>query len=497
MRMSTLIKGIAVTCCCASLFGCGGSPESDVTASQGFVSVGTISGFGSVIVNGVRFDDSNAVVTINDQVGTSDQLKVGMVVAVEGTVDACANADAGVCGGFASRIRFRNNLAGPITTINRLNNSFQVMGRDIVVEDSTMFDGTTVADLRGLNVGDVVAISGLTEQARIRARLVQRTGSFVNGTTAIMLHGRVANVNAALGTCTVDGVPVLFQGLASANLPAGGLANGQYVNVQGKGYGSGLMTADRIHLRDRISYPDASQVELEGFVSGLVSLSDFLVDGQQVDASSAIFRNGVASDLKDGVKVEVEGTISGAVLVASKVILRIAANAQIVAPIQSKDAATASVVVLGQKVATTPLTQFVDQSSASRQPLRTIAYADLTVADRIDVRAYKDAAGELVATRIVRTEPDPLLIAKAAVDAKFPHVTRMTVLGITVTTSPSTRYRDVLGNLITAVDFYNLVQVPPALPTIVRAQGVVTPAGDSALNATRTTSTRGEVEITR
>ena len=76
-------------------------------------------------------------------------------------------------------------------------------------------------------------------------------------------------------------------------------------------------------------------------------------------------------------------------------------------------------------------------------------------------------------------------------------VTRMTVLGITATTSPSTRYRDVLGNLIAAVDFYNLVQVPPALPTIVRAQGVASPASDSTLDATRTTSTRGEVEIAR
>jgi hypothetical protein len=497
MKMSTLIKGIAVACCCSSLLGCGGSSDDDdAPASQSVVSVGTISGFGSVIVNGVRFDDSNAVVTINDLGSTSGQLKVGMVVAVEGSVDACPNADAGMCSGIASRIRFRNNLEGPITTINRLNNSLQVMGRDIVVDDSTMFDGTTVADLGGLAVGDVVMVSGLTEQARIRARLLQRTGTFVNGTTAIMLHGTVANVNAALGTCTVDGVPVLYQGLASANLPAGGPANGQYVSVQGKGYGngSGLMTADRIQLRDRISYPDASLVELEGFVSGFVSVADFLVDGQQVDASNAIFRNGVAADLEDGVKVEVEGTVAGAVLVATKVIFRSEANAQIVAPIQSKDAATASVVLLGQKVVTTPLTQFVDQSGATGQMLRTIGYPDLTVADRIDVRAYKDAAGKLVATRIVRTEPDPLLIVKAAADAKFP-VTRMTVLGITATTSPSTRYRDVWGNLIAAVDFYNLVQVPPALPTIVRVQGVASPTSESTLDATRATSTRGEVEI--
>jgi len=496
MKPRTLVHGLLAGISCMALVSCGGSSDDDVTPAT-TVSVGTITGFGSVIVNGVRFNDRTATVTINDQAATSAQLMVGMVVEVEGSVSACPNADVALCEGTASRIRFRNNLEGPITTINRLTNTLQVMGRDVVLDDSTLVDGATISDLSGLAVGDVVAVSGLTEQNRVRARLVQRVGLFVNGTTPVGAYGLVGNLNAALGTCTVDGVAVRFQGLPASELPPGGLVEGQYVSVQGKGFGSGLMTADRIQLRDRISYPDASLVELEGYVSGFVSVSNFIVDGQRVDASAAIFRNGVAGDLIDGAKLEVEGTMTAGVLVASKLIFRLEANAQIVAPIQSKDASAASVVVLGQGVITTPQTQFIDQSTTAGGqggPVRTIGYADLALNDRIDVRAYKNSAGELVATRIERTEPDVLLIAKGAVDAKTP-VTAFTVLGIDVATGPATHYRDAMGNLITDITFYGLLQVPPQVPTVVRAQGVASATSADAIDATRTVTTRGEVEI--
>ena len=490
---------ITATLCGIVLAGCGGSSNNDAPAApQTTVAVGTITGFGSVVVNGVRFDDRNAVVTINDGAATAAQLRVGMVVAVEGSVNACPNADTAVCEGIASRIRFRNNLEGPITTINRLTNTVQVMGRDVLVDDATVFGGSGASDLDGLAVGDVVAVSGFAEQHqnqhRVRARLMERIGPFVDGTMPIMLHGVVANVNAALGTCSVDGVQVRFQGVAAGDLPAGGVSNGQYVNVEVRAFGRGLMPAAGIPLPERISYPDTSLVEVEGYVSGFVSVASFLVGDQAVDASSAIFRNGTASDLADGVKVEVEGTMVGAVLMARKVIFRLESSAQIVAPILSKDTATTSLVVLGQSVATTPLTQYVDRSAGSGRPVRTIGFADLLVDDRVDVRLYEDAAGHLVAARIERTEPNLVLIARGAVDAKVAP-TRLTLLGITVDTGPATRYRDALGALVSDAEFYALVQVPPALPSVVRAQGVASTASQSTIDATRTSNTRGEVEI--
>jgi len=152
-------------------------------------------------------------------------------------------------------------------------------------------------------------------------------------------------------------------------------------------------------------------------------------------------------------------------------------------------------ILLGQRVATTPLTQFTDHATGSGRPNRSIGYADLVLTDRVDVRAYQDGSGQLVATRVERTEADPLLIARGAVAAKAP-LTNLTLLGIDVATSAMTRYRDSLGLPISDVTFYALVQVPPALPTVVRAQGVASATNTSTtIDATRATSTRGEVEI--
>lgn len=494
--MKRWMKGLMAASLCGLLLGCGGgSTSTDVTpAATPVVSVGVITGFGSVIVNGVRFDDSGATVMVNDQTATSAQLKIGMVVQVEGSVKACPNAGVALCEGIAARIRFRNNIEGPVTTINRLTNTLQVMGRDIVVDDMTVFDGATSPELAGLSVGDMVSVSGLTEQTRVRARLIQRTGSFQDGTTPVLAYGLVQNLNLSLGTCTVDGVQVRFQGLPAADLPAGGVANGQYVAVQGRAYGDGLMVADRLQLRDRISYPDATLVTLEGYVSGYVSVASFIVDGQQVDATKAVFLNGSAADLKDGVKVGVEGSIVGTALVASKLTFRQEVSAQIVAPIQSKTSTAASFVLLGQTVTTTPLTLFLDSSGTGGRATPTLSYADLAVADRVDVRVFKDSTGSLVATRVERTAPDPVLIVRGKVDAKTP-LTAFTLVGIGIATGPATRYRDEFGNLIDDAAFYALLQVPPAAATTVRAQGVASATSLSTIDATRTTSTRGEVEI--
>lgn len=46
---------------------------------------GTITGFGSVIVNGKRFDTSSSSFTVDGQSGSQSDLKVGMTVTVNGS----------------------------------------------------------------------------------------------------------------------------------------------------------------------------------------------------------------------------------------------------------------------------------------------------------------------------------------------------------------------------------------------------------------------------
>ena len=58
---------------------------------------------------------------------------------------------------------------------------------------------------------------------------------------------------------------------------------------------------------------------VEGTITDFASQARFKVDGQLVDAMQARFENGVASDLANGRRVGVIGTVTGGVLVASKV----------------------------------------------------------------------------------------------------------------------------------------------------------------------------------
>jgi hypothetical protein len=71
----------------------------------------------------------------------------------------------------------------------------------------------------------------------------------------------------------------------------------------------------------------------------------------------------------------------------------------------------------------------------------------------------------------------------------------LSLLGIEALTGQETRYRDTQSALITDVEFYGLLQVPPAVPSIVRVQGVAGLFSTSTIDASRTSSNRGEVEL--
>ena len=77
--------------------------------------IGVITQFGSIFVNGVEYDTTEAVIIVNGAVATEDDLGVGMVVFIQGTV----NED-GVTG-VAEVVIVDDNLKGPIREIRNTN----------------------------------------------------------------------------------------------------------------------------------------------------------------------------------------------------------------------------------------------------------------------------------------------------------------------------------------------------------------------------------------
>jgi hypothetical protein len=186
--------------------------------------------------------------------------------------------------------------------------------------------------------------------------------------------------------------------------------------------------------------------------------------------------------------------VSG-ILVARVVAIKLQTSVRVEAGMQKKDAALGTITLLGRAIKVTAETRLTDRLANASQPAA-ITLASLNVGDRLEVQAYKDGSATLVATQVERTAPDQRVVVKGPADSKQP-VTAITLAGFDIATSAGTRYRDESGNLIDAASFYGLVQIPPALPTMVNAHGVVGSLLVNTVDATRTVATDGELEIHR
>ena len=98
------------------------------------ISVGkiTASGTGTVDVNGIKFDTSNAAVTLDGMTGGQSKLKRGMVVKIAGTFNPDGTT------GVAANIEFKDILEGPVDSVG--SNTLIVLGQTVNVSSSTNYD---------------------------------------------------------------------------------------------------------------------------------------------------------------------------------------------------------------------------------------------------------------------------------------------------------------------------------------------------------------------
>jgi Domain of unknown function (DUF5666) len=302
LSVCALLTVVAVPACGGVGGGGTGFAETGYTA-------GPITGFGSVIVNGVRYDDAGATVLDGDGLPRSrDELRLGMTVEID---SGAVNASAATAS--ANSIRFDSELLGTVASVAASASSFTVLGQTVVTDAATVFD-FSVGALSALKVGMNVEVFAVFDPANQRYRAT-RVGPTTTSSTP-HLRGLVAQVDAGAQTLRVGSATYAYAG--AAGIPAD-LAAGQFVRLRlasstpnaGRFTVLGFGTALR-------ALPDSNDARLAGVVSTFSSINQFAVNGRPIDASAASFSNGSAG-LKLGARVEVEGKLSKGVLLASKV----------------------------------------------------------------------------------------------------------------------------------------------------------------------------------
>ena len=305
-----------------TLVACGGGGGDAGPASLGNSPVsasyteGTLTGFGSIIVNGVRFDESSA--SVSDDAGqaqSSSALKLGMRLEVD---------SASVSGGAAkaTAVRFGSALVGPVSAKDAAAQTVTVLGQTVDISATTVFDATLSGGLSAISTGAVLEIHGLTNAAT--GHLLATRVESESGATAFKLRGVVAALNTSAKTFAIGGAVIDYSGIAAANLPAT-LANGVTLRVllSTTPNASAQWVATALGQGARKGGPDKAQALLRGSISAFTSSTSFSVNGLAVDASGARFSDGSAG-LGLGVQVEVAGTLTNGVLVASAVELEAA-----------------------------------------------------------------------------------------------------------------------------------------------------------------------------
>ncbi|MGB2816678.1 MAG: DUF5666 domain-containing protein [Burkholderiaceae bacterium] len=462
-------RAALLAACFGLIAACGGGTDgtgSPVPPAAGITTSGVMTK-GSVIVNGVRFDDSAATVT-DDRGRTASDLANGMVVKLRGRrIDGSS--------GIAERIDVENELRAAIASINPASSppSFVAAGITVLVESGTVF--VNAAGFAALSTGARVEVHGLRDAGgNLHASRVELVGAG----PADEVRGAASSIDVAANTFVING-SITVNYARAAFSPAGtgesSLRSGTVVEVRGTLAGN-VFTATQVDFEDlkddSLRGRTDEEQEVEGFVSGFTAHpGSFLVNGRSVTTTSSTrFEGGTSSDLVNNVKVELEGIVNAqGVLVASKVEFR-TVRVQLRGRATAVDAGAGTIVVLGQTVRSTNLTRIETRSGSGGST----SLADVVPnVDCVEVRATVDGSS-IVAEEIKEPDSCGKELVQAAVSAKNESTFTLTFFGaLRASLADTPRFLDRNEQAISRAQFFAAVVPASAtsLGTLVEVEG--------------------------
>ena len=445
---------------CGGGGGGGGSVAGGGIGGTGMTS-GTVTGFGSVFVNGIEFETDGASRDVDDRTDISNGrdddkvLDIGMVVTIFGTVN-----DDGVTG-TAESIFYDDDVEGPVAAApvedsDGVTKTFSIFNTTVIVDrNSTVFADT---DYDSLARDDLLEVSGYFDgSGNLRATRVEKEGVLVLGSSEVELRGAVKGFDG-VDSFTLAGVTVTFDGMTEFEDLPGTVKNGQFVEVEGTLETATSVAATRIEREDDDFDNNIDEASIEGLVTDFNGINDFRVAGQRVKAGNAEFEPAsLKNTLADGVKVEVEGPIEGGVLKATEVEQR-GGDARISAVVISTNRSAGSVrleVLPGQNVTvyTDSQTQFEDE----RDEEKPFDINAIDAGDYLVIEGYVDGADNFIAAQVERDEQGDVELRGPADVPQTSGSTAagtVSILGVSITTDGSTDFENASETTISGTDFF-------------------------------------------
>jgi hypothetical protein len=474
--MKTLLKRSSLSAAIAlTLVACGGGGGGLAgIGGSGFISSGSITGFGSVIVNGVKFETNDATFDVDGMSGTQDDLAIGMIVNVNGSI----NADG--ISGTATSISFDDELQGPVSVLSApdldgITRTFTVLDVKVIIDSgsttfdisgennvppSTIFNFDTIADNNNVEISGFFNSAGDLLATRVELKDIN-----FDVNSIVEVKGKISALDQTKTSFNLGSLKVETSQTTIIDDSLNGLADGKLVEVKGTfDIATNTISATKIEAEDD-SVDDADEFELEGLITDYVDDSNFMVGGIPVDASNVTLENREPTTLtlKNDLRVEVEGAIVNGTLIATEIKLE-DGNIKVHANIGTIDVPGNSftlIPVSDQPVITVTVTtgtQFEDDVSASPSP--TFNISDLVAGTFVEVEGHEnDSIDGFTATEVEVTETDDIIVQGNL--QGFVADTTIQILGVTFDVDFSggageTEFENSLDQTITQGDFDSL-----------------------------------------
>jgi hypothetical protein len=246
-----------------------GYTDGDESGIGGTGIFGTITGFGSICVNGfrIRYDDATPIV-VDGAPASSEALAIGQVVAVHAAGQG-VELD-------ATSVAIHSALTGPITSLDHKAGRLTVMGQRVIAPSD--FSRAT----HGLAVGSRVSVSGLrTSNGDVVATLIAP----VAGDRPDSISGIA--VAAEGGALTVGGIPIPLplpqreQAHDGAEFEAG-----QFIRLTGGWDPERKRLQTSAATTQPLLRPDVARLSIEGYMDSRPGGSEVRMLGFKLDRPS-------------------------------------------------------------------------------------------------------------------------------------------------------------------------------------------------------------------
>jgi hypothetical protein len=479
-RLSALFYLLGVVGLVGLLGGCGsggdGAPSGPVTgsASGSAAASGTITGFGSVFVNGKKFETSGSSFVVDGESGKSQgDLKIGMTVLVTGSFNGNQRS--------ASSVRQKDAVEGLVQSVAADGLSLVVMGQTVLVDSTTIIDDNILnRSILTLVAGtDSVEVNGhIRPDGIIGATLIEKK---LAGTVTPEVRGFVKNHNDAaktfqIGNLTVNYATALINDMP---IPNGANWNTLFVEVKGTNFNATTTTliATKVEPEDQ-GVQQADEFEVEGFVTQVVGPGDFFVGTTHVQTTpNTEFRGGTIDEIVVGTKLSAEGRLGNGILTAKQVkfheSVKLEGN---IAAINLAENIFTITGLSGVTVSVNSQTEFKANGGNTITDLN-----DLQVGDHVRVRGHVGGSNSVIATLVEQRSTGDDVDLQGLVQAALNPT--LTILGVAVDTSgiADANFKGLDDGTIGRAAFFNAVKVGTLVKMKGRLNGSVVTWGEAEL----------------